>query len=115
MKNFVQAGKNITVPSPGNITGGSVVVIGSIVGVAAGDASTAQPLDIVAEGVFDLPKVEAMAITIGAPVFIAGGLITTADGGGANPYVGIAVTEAANPSASVHVKIGTAQVTIIND
>jgi predicted RecA/RadA family phage recombinase len=73
--------------------------------VAAGDAATGADLDLVLVGVFDLPKVGTDAITIGAPVYLDAGLVTTDDAAGANPLVGHAVTAAPNPSASVHVRL----------
>ena len=110
MKNYVQKGDTITVASPSNITGGMAVVIGSLPGVAAGDADSGEPLDLMTRGVFELAKVEANAITVGERVYlvggVAGGLVTDAVGSGANPYLGVAVTAAPNPSATVQVKFG---------
>jgi predicted RecA/RadA family phage recombinase len=68
MRNFVQPGKTITVPAPYNIESGWVVLLGDLVGVAAGDAQTGQPLDLTLEGVFSLPKASADVITAGAMV-----------------------------------------------
>lgn len=108
MKNFVQKGRNITVASPGNISGGDAVVIGSLIGVAAGDAATGKDLDLVTSGVFRLSKVESDAFTVGAAVYLvdgtAGALVTTTSAG--NTLIGTAVSVAGNPSATVDVKIG---------
>jgi predicted RecA/RadA family phage recombinase len=106
MRNFVQAGKNITVPAPADVDSGEVVVIGSLIGVAAGAVVSGEDLDIVTEGVFELRKVEADAFSVGAPVYYyaASKLVTSDDGG--NSLIGVAVTAAGNPSATVNVKIG---------
>lgn len=115
MKNYQQPGITVTVPSPGDINGGAVVVIGSLVGVAAGTVATGAPLDITTRGVFTLPKVATDVVAVGAPLYLASGLITVDADGGSNPFVGVAVAAAGNPSASVAVLIGGGQsVTIIN-
>jgi predicted RecA/RadA family phage recombinase len=108
MKNFVQKGRNITVPAPDDIESGEVVVIDSLVGVAAGAADSGEDLDIVTEGVFELPKVETDAFSVGTTVYYdaSSKLVTTDDDSGANALIGVAVTAAGNPSATVNVKIG---------
>lgn len=65
MKNLVQAGKTITVPAPFTVESGWVVLLGDLVGIAAGDAETSEPLDLQLEGCFSLPKVSEDVITAG--------------------------------------------------
>jgi predicted RecA/RadA family phage recombinase len=105
MRKYIQPGNTITIPAPDDIEGGEIVAIGGLIGIAASDATTGADLDLVLVGVFDLPKVSTDAITIGAPVYVAGGVVTTDDDSGANPLLGRAVTAAPNPSASVHVRL----------
>lgn len=105
MRNYIQPGNTITIPAPDDIEGGEIVTMGELVGIAAGDAETGADLDLVLVGVFDLAKVSTDAITIGTPVYVAGGVVTTDDDSGANPFLGHAVTAAPNPSASVHVRL----------
>lgn len=57
MKNFVQKGNTITVAVPADVTSGQLVVVGSIVGVAAYSASSGADVEVTVEGVFELPKV----------------------------------------------------------
>lgn len=113
MKNYVQRGDTITVAAPATTTGGAVVTIGELVGIAAGDAATGQPLDVVTVGVFDLPKVGTDVIAVGDLVFADGdGLVTVEEDDGGTPTpvaftpLGLAVTAAGSGVASVHVKIG---------
>ena len=104
-KNFVQPGNTITVPAPSNITSGAGVLIGSIFGVAAGGALSGEPLDLNLVGVHELPKVSAQAITVGAKVYwddTAKLVTTTAT---SNTLIGVAVAAAANPSATVAVRL----------
>lgn len=105
MKNHVQRGETLTIPAPAAVLSGGVVVAGSIVGVANGDAATGAPVDVDVVGVFTLPKVSAMAISIGDTVYwdSTNGVVTkTATG---NAKLGYATTAAANPSASVTVRL----------
>ncbi|MDP3409027.1 DUF2190 family protein [Bosea sp. (in: a-proteobacteria)] len=106
MKNYVQAGKNLTLPAPANVLSGDVVIIGSILGIAAGTAASGSDLDLVTEGVFKLPKVSALAIAIGDAVYwdSTNKLVTKTASG--NTKLGVAVSVAANPSGTVNVKLG---------
>ena len=105
MRNFVQNGVNLTLPAPADVASGDVVVIGSIFGIAAGDAVSGSDVDLVTEGVFNLPKVSALAIAIGDVIYYdAGtGLVNKTSSG--NTRIGVAVTAAANPSGSVDVRL----------
>lgn len=106
MKNFVQHGVNLTLPAPADVLSGDVVIVGSLLGIAAGTAASGADLDIVTEGVFSLPKVSALAIAIGDTVYwdSTAKLVTKTSSG--NTKLGVAVTAAANPSGSVNVKLG---------
>lgn len=98
MKNYVQAGENLTVPAPADTLSGEGVLLGALFGVATANAASGQPVTIVRRGVFTLPKVSAQAWTIGAKVYwdaAAGNVTTTASG---NTLIGLAVEAAANPS-----------------
>lgn len=58
MKNFVQPGRAIPYTNGGSdtITSGSIVALGTLIGVAATDIAVDATGEIVVEGVFDLPK-----------------------------------------------------------
>lgn len=108
MKNYVQKGETLTIPAPATVESGDIVVAGALIGIAAGDAASGADLDLVTEGVFTVPKVSALAITLGAVVYFdeSAELVTTDDDEGGNPRLGVAVAAAANPSATVNVKLG---------
>lgn len=108
MKNFVQAGENVTVTAAATGTSGDGVKIGSLFGIAAGDAKIGDPLVLVTAGVFDMPKVAADDITLGAAVYWRSSdeLVTTTASG--NTKVGVAVTAAGNGAASVLVRLNGA-------
>lgn len=105
MKNYVQRGDTLSIPAPADVESGEIVISGSIIGVAAGDALTGETVDVDTVGVFDLPKVSALAISVGNIVYYdaATGLVNKTSSG--NTKVGVAVTAAANPSASVNVRL----------
>ena len=68
MQNFVQEGKTITVTSPGIVKSGDGVLVQNTFGIAAFDANLGDPLELVLEGVFTLPKNPGM-IAQGTRVF----------------------------------------------
>lgn len=106
MKNFIQTGVNLTLPAPTDVLSGDVVIVGTILGIAAGSAASGTDMDLVTGGVFRLPKVSALAITIGEAVYwdSTAKLVTKTASG--NTKLGAAVTAAANPSGAVNVKLG---------
>lgn len=108
-RNFIQDGETVTVPAPtGGVSSGDGVLIGSLFGVALTAAAAGEAVSIRTVGVFELPKTEALAIDIGDRVFwdAAEGVVNKTEAG--QVCVGVAVSAAANPSATVMVKLGPA-------
>lgn len=107
MKNYVQPGNTITLPAPADVIGGDGVIVGTMFGIAAGDAAKGEDMDLTLVGVFELPKVAAEAADIGAPIYwdAAEKLVTIDDGEGEKLKIGVAVAAAANPSAYVNVRL----------
>jgi predicted RecA/RadA family phage recombinase len=105
MKNFVQRGENLTLPAPYAVSSGDGALVGSIFGVAAGDAENGADVDLVTEGVFEMPKVAALAISIGEKIYWdnATKLVNKTSSG--NTLIGVAVSAAANPSGTVNVRL----------
>ena len=69
MKNHVQKGDVITVPTPaGGIASGEGLIIGNIFGIAAYAAAVGDPLELATTGVYQLPKATAAVLTVGARV-----------------------------------------------
>ena len=69
MKNYVQPGNTLTLTAPYAVTSGDGLLIGSIFGVAAGDAAIGEPVETALVGVFDLTKIGSQAWTVGAKVY----------------------------------------------
>lgn len=107
MKNYVQEGNTLTLPAPADVVGGDVAIVGSIIGIVNGDALSGDDMDLDVVGVFNLPKVSALAIAVGDEVYWNAGtkLVTKTD---TDTKLGVAVTAAANPSATVDVRLSGA-------
>jgi predicted RecA/RadA family phage recombinase len=105
MRNYIQPGINLTLVTPETVLAGAGLLIGSIFGVASSDAVLGSNVDLVTEGVFELPKVSAQAMTLGAKVYwdSAAKLVTTVSAG--NTLIGTAVVVAPNPSPTATVRL----------
>jgi predicted RecA/RadA family phage recombinase len=103
MKNYVQPGNTITLTAPYAVTSGDGLLVGSIFGVAAGDAANGETLEVALTGVFDLKKVASQAWSAGDKVYwdntnkeatrtasgnTAIGVAVEAVGGGASDTIG---------------------------
>ncbi len=69
MKNYVQPGTTLTLTAPYAVTSGDGLLVGSIFGVAAGDAASGATVEAALAGVFDLTKVGSQAWSAGAKVY----------------------------------------------
>jgi predicted RecA/RadA family phage recombinase len=108
MKNFIQPGDTMTLPAPYDVASGAGALIGSLFGVAAATAVSGADVDLVTTGVFTLPKTSALAISIGDRLYwdnTAKEVNKTSSG---NTLVGVAVSAASNPSATVNVRLNGA-------
>lgn len=105
MKNFVQRGENIdVVAAPYAAASGAGMQIGAaLFGVAIKDIANAGEGVIVVEGVVELAKVSALAITAGDRVFWDNSTKLVNKTATSNLQIGIAIADAANPSATVKV------------
>lgn len=115
MKSFAQPGDTLTLPAPSAVPSGGGAKIGGIFGLAARSAGNGAPVDLVTTGVFDLAKVGTDVFTLGAAVYwndSAKLAAADADTGGEEPTahqkIGAAVAAAANPSATVRVRLSGA-------
>lgn len=105
MRNYVQPGNTLTLTAPAEVISGDIVAVGSIIGVANGDAANGAPVDVDTVGVFRLPKVAALAIAAGDVVYwdSAAKLVNKTASG--NTKLGVATEAAANPSPNVTVRL----------
>ena len=105
MRNFIESGDVLTIPAPAAVASGGIVIAGSLIGVASTDAASGADVAVATRGVFELPKVAAQAVTLGAPVYwdSAAGKVTTTAGG--NTAVGYA-TAAASAATTIRIRLG---------
>ncbi len=105
MKNFIQKGDTLTMAAPtGGVASGDGVLVGSLFGIAAGDAAENDNVEVQTTGVFDLPKATG-AVTQGAKVYWDNtnkNVTTTAT---ANTLIGAATVAALSGDATARVKL----------
>ena len=110
MRNFIQPGGVLTAVAPaGGVVSGDFVLIGALFGIASTSAAEGEQFELANEGVYELPKVSAQAWTMGALVYwdsTAKNATTTAS---TNTKIGVAVADAANPSATGRVLLNQAR------
>lgn len=69
MKNYIQPGNVVTLPAPaGGALSGQALLIGSLFGVAAYTALQGADVEVLLEGVYELPKATG-ALVAGAKAF----------------------------------------------
>ena len=96
----------ITVTAPvGGVTSGQGVLIGSLFGVAAFDATEGEAVEIATRGVFDLPKEPAAVIAVGDRVAWGDTAKEIAQPGVGLYPVGIATLTAGNGVATVTLRL----------
>jgi predicted RecA/RadA family phage recombinase len=103
MNNYVQPGVTLTVTAPANVASGDLVVVGSIVGIAAFDADSGAEVEVETEGVFTIAKVTTDVVTAGAKLYwdAGAGKATVTAGNGSKPLIGYATRAAGNGVTSV--------------
>lgn len=105
MKNYIQAGVNLTAAAPYDVASGHGVKIGDLFGIAASDALSGADIDFVTQGVFDVAKVSANTFAVGAKVYwddTAKNVTSTSSG---NTLIGAAVAAAGDGDATVAVRL----------
>ena len=105
MKNFVQKGVSITLAAPANVDSGTPVLVGALFGVAAGTVASGENLDLVTQGVFDLPKLNAAAFSLGEKVYFDAPTGKCVEAGAGLPWVGVALAEALAGAVTVRVRL----------
>lgn len=88
MKNYIQQGDTIAAIAPATVTSGAGVLIGSLFGVASGDAASGAEVLLSTTGVYDLPKQTGQAWTAGQLLYWSGTNVTNVVG--TNKLIGCA-------------------------
>lgn len=102
MKNYIQKGNVLTLTPAAAVASGTGYLFGAaLFGVAANDVAANTAGEFVCEGVFEIAKTPALAISTGDRLFWDATNKCVNKTSTAQQCVGIAVQDAANPSASV--------------
>lgn len=107
MKNFIQQGDVLTLTPAAAVASGVGYLFGTgLFGVATDDVAISTPGSFVTEGVVEIAKTSALAISIGDRLFWDATNKVVNKTSTAQQCVGIAVGDAANPSSTVLMKLG---------
>lgn len=98
MQNYIQPGSSLTILAAAAVTSGDPVLVDRLFGVAGTSAAIGEEYELHRVGVFELPKLEAQAWTVGQRVYWddANSRLTTVASG--NLLVGCVAVDAADPS-----------------
>lgn len=109
MKNFVQHGDVLDLDPGATVPAGTGFLFGAaLFGVAAVDAVAGTKSAFVVEGVVEIAKTSALAISVGDRLYWDATNKCVNKTATAQQHVGIAVEAAANPSATVKMLLETA-------
>lgn len=107
MKNYVQPGETLTLTPSAAVSAGVGYLFGvSLFGVAVNDVASGAAGEFQTEGVIDIAKTSALAITRGDRVFWDATNKVVNKTTTAQQCVGVAVADAGNPSSTVKIKLG---------
>ncbi|WP_349609134.1 DUF2190 family protein [Cupriavidus sp. DF5525] len=107
MKNFIQYGETLTLAPAADVAAGTGYLFGAgLFGVAVNDAKNGVANEFRTEGVVEIAKTSALAISVGDRVFWDATNKVVNKTSTAQQCVGVAVEAAANPSATVKIKLG---------
>ena len=107
MKAYIQPGHALTVTAPaGGVLSGQGMLIGTLFGIAQYDAVEGAEVEILTEGIVEIPKTSALQIDVGDRLFWDATNKVVNKTATAQVCVGIAVSAAANPSGAVRIKLG---------
>ena len=107
MKNFIQGGDVLTLTPAAAVASGVGYLFGAaLFGVATNDVAISSPGEFKTSGVVEIGKTSALAISVGDRLFWDATNKVVNKTSSAQQCVGVAVAAAANPSATVLMKIG---------
>lgn len=108
MKNYIQPGNTLDLAPGADVTSGVGHLFGGFLfGVAAEDVSNGVVGPFVTEGIIDIAKTSALAISVGDKVYWDATNKVVNKTATAQQNVGVAVAAAANPSSTVKIKLGS--------
>ncbi len=107
MKNYIQPGETLSLAPGADVASGVGYLFGtSLFGVAKNDVANGVTGEFQTEGVIEIAKTSALAISVGDRLYWDATNKCVNKTAAAQQCVGIAVELAANPSATVKMKLG---------
>jgi predicted RecA/RadA family phage recombinase len=107
MLNYVQEGKTLTLTPSADVAAGEGYLFGAgLFGVALAATASGAAGEFLVEGVVNIAKTSALAISVGDRVFWVPGSKVVDKTATAQVNVGVAILAAANPSGTVRIKLG---------
>ena len=91
MKNFIGVGNRVTLTAAAVTTSGQAVLIGSLFGIAESAAVIGDPLVLMLNGIYDLPKTASQAWTVGQLIYWDAATSRVTNVVATNKLVGVAV------------------------
>lgn len=108
MKTYIQPGSTLTLTPSAAVASGVGFLFGTaLFGVAVADVAISTPGAFLTEGIVEIGKTSALAISVGDRLFWDSTNKVVNKTSTAQQCVGIAVEAAANPSATVKMKLGS--------
>jgi len=107
MKNYIERGEVITATPSAAVSAGVGYLFGAaLFGVTVGDVAANTAGEFLTEGVIELGKTSALAIAVGDRLFWDPTNKVVNKTAPSQVCIGVAVSAAANPSATVNVRLG---------
>lgn len=110
MKNLIQKGDVVTITAPAAGLSGAGLLIGKLFGVLLADVEAGEEVELALTGVYEQPKTEAQAWTVGAAIYWDDTAKVCTTTVGSNVKIGHALAVAANPSLTGVVRLSGAPV-----
>ena len=111
MRNYVQRGETLSLTAPDDTdhdeggNSGAGILIGSIFGVACNDFASGGSVEVMVEGVFDLPKAVG-AWAQGQPIYWDNtAKVVTTSNAGPNKLVGVSVLDASSCASTGRLRL----------
>lgn len=107
MRNFVKEGDTLTLTPAAAVASGVGYLFGTaLFGVATNDVASGAAGEFITEGVVEIAKTSALAIAVGDRLYWDAANKCVNKTTASQECVGVAVAAAANPSATVLMKLG---------
>jgi len=106
MKTYIEPGSPLTVTAATDTTSGDLVKVGSLIGLAAGDAATGEAMVVHLMGVFEVPKLASDDVAVGDALYYDATAEHLTKSASDNTYAGVAAAAAGIGATTVQAFLG---------